>query len=169
MAKLFVDIDKYADGEGPPVVEAYHSALKALVRRRLDECKGDWKRFVFDRAYDLVTTEDIAEIEGRLLATGYRFTSSAMISLRERPDAYKPVAGIGFRREILFRASRGAQRSRRCRGASLARAAATTSSSTAHNPSAPRVYFRSSERVLQSCRTACPRTPSPSSMIAAAR
>src|ERR1700742_4575719 len=34
MAKLFVDTDKYADGEGPPVVDAYNSALKALVRRR---------------------------------------------------------------------------------------------------------------------------------------
>ena len=33
MARLFVDTDKFADGEGPPIVEAFHSALKDLVRR----------------------------------------------------------------------------------------------------------------------------------------
>ena len=32
MAKLYVDTDKFADGEGPPVVEAFNTALKDLVR-----------------------------------------------------------------------------------------------------------------------------------------
>ena len=93
MARLFVDSDKYADGEGPLIVDAFHSALKDLVRRRLDESGGDWNRFVFDSSFDLITAKDIAAIEQRLLATGHRYTVSAMISQRERPDAYKPADG----------------------------------------------------------------------------
>lgn len=93
MAQLFSDTDKYADGEGPPVVEAFHTALKDLVRRQLEKCGGDWSRFVFDRAYELVTEAQIAEVDRKVLASGYRYTCSAMISAAERPDAYKPVAG----------------------------------------------------------------------------
>lgn len=93
MARLFVDTDKFSDGEGPPIVEAFHSAMKDLVRRRLDACGGDWNRFVFDQSDALVTAKDIAAIEQRVLATGHRYTVSAMISQRERPEAYKPMAG----------------------------------------------------------------------------
>ena len=93
MAMLYVDTDKYADGEGPPIVDAFHSALKDLVRRKVDESGGDWNRFVFDRAYSLITAKDIAAIEKKLLATGYRYTVSAMISGRERPEAYKVPEG----------------------------------------------------------------------------
>jgi phosphohistidine swiveling domain-containing protein len=91
MARLFVDSDKYADGEGPGIVEAYHSALKDLVRRKLDESGGDWNAFVFGKAQQLITAREVEAIESRLLATGHRFTVSAMISQRERPQAYKPV------------------------------------------------------------------------------
>lgn len=93
MARLFVDTDKFADGEGPPIVDAFHSALKDLVRRRLDESGGDWNEFVFGKAQELITAQDIEAIEKKLLATGHRYTVSAMISQRERPDAYKPLAG----------------------------------------------------------------------------
>ena len=95
MARLFVDTDKYADGEGPPIVDALHSALKDLVRRRLEEAGGDWNSFVFSKDYEAITAADIAAIEQKLLATGHRFTVSAMISQRERPEAYKALAGSG--------------------------------------------------------------------------
>lgn len=91
MARLFVDTDKYADSEGPPIVEAFHSALKDLVRRKLDESGGDWNAFVFGKAQELITARDFEAIESRLLATGHRYTVSAMISQRERPEAYKPI------------------------------------------------------------------------------
>lgn len=91
MAKLFVDTDKYAEDEGPGIVEAFHSGLKDLVRRKLDESGGDWNAFVFGKAESLITSGEIAEIEKKLLATGYRYTVSAMISQKERPDAYKAV------------------------------------------------------------------------------
>jgi phosphohistidine swiveling domain-containing protein len=95
MGKLFADTDKYADGEGPPVVEAFHSALKDLVRRRLSESGGHWSDFVFGKGYSLIGPADIAEIERKVLASGYRYTCSAMISLAERPDAYKALPGAG--------------------------------------------------------------------------
>ena len=93
MARLFVDTDKFSDGEGPPIVDAFHSAMKDLARRKLAESGGNWNDFVFGKAQELITAKDIEAIEARLLATGHRFTVSAMISQRERPEAYKPVAG----------------------------------------------------------------------------
>ncbi|MDP6183362.1 MAG: PEP-utilizing enzyme, partial [Gammaproteobacteria bacterium] len=45
--------------------------------------------FVADSAYDLITRDDLTEIEQRLLANGYRFEPSAMSSAIERPEAYK--------------------------------------------------------------------------------
>ena len=95
MAKLYVDSDKYGDQPASAVVEAYHNAIKNLVRQRLDEVGGDWGSFVFDKSYDLIGAKDFAQIEKKLLATGHRFDWSAMISVRERPEAYKPAAGAG--------------------------------------------------------------------------
>ena len=82
MAKLYVDNDKYGDQPSSPVVEAYHNAIKDLIRRRLDETGGDWSSFVFDKSYDLVGAKEFAAIEKKLLATGHRFDWSAMISVR---------------------------------------------------------------------------------------
>lgn len=93
MATLFSDTNKYDDGEGPPIVEAYHSAIKALIRRKLDEHKCNWSEFVFNRSYELITQQDMKAIEAEVLANGYRFTSSAMISALERPEAYIPIPG----------------------------------------------------------------------------
>ena len=93
MAALFADTNKYDDGEGPPIVEAYHSAIKDLIRRRLDERKCSWADFVFDASYELLTADDMRAIEAQVLESGYRFTSSAMISALERPEAYLPIPG----------------------------------------------------------------------------
>ena len=95
MAKLYVDGDKYGDAPASAVVEAYHNAIKDLIRQRLDQSGGDWASFVFDKSYDLIGAEDFAKVEKKLLATGHRFDWSAMISVRERPDVYKPAAGVG--------------------------------------------------------------------------
>ena len=95
MPKLFMDTNKYDDGEGPPIVEAYHSAIKDLIRRKLDEKGCSWSEFVFDKSYSLLTADEMRTIDAQVLASGYRFTSSAMISAFERPDAYLPIPGIG--------------------------------------------------------------------------
>src|SRR5271163_268944 len=95
MAKLYVDSDKYGDRPASAVVEAYHNAIKHLVRQRLDEAGGDWASFVFDKSYDLIGANEFAKVEKKLLATGHKFDWSAMISVRERPEIYKPAAGAG--------------------------------------------------------------------------
>jgi hypothetical protein len=102
MAKLYVDNDKYGDPPASPVVEAYHNAIKDLIRRRLDEIGGDWSSFVFDKSYDLVGAKEFAGIEKKLLATGHRFDWSAMISVRERPEAYKAAMDEGDLKNFSF-------------------------------------------------------------------
>jgi phosphohistidine swiveling domain-containing protein len=95
MAKLYIDNDKYGGPSASVVVDAYHAAIQDLIRQRLDQIGGDWASFVFDKSYDLVTAKDFAATEKKLLATGHRFEWSAMISVREHPEAYKPAAGVG--------------------------------------------------------------------------
>jgi phosphohistidine swiveling domain-containing protein len=95
VAKLYIDNDKYGDQGASAVVDAYQGAIKDLVRRRLDEVGGDWASFVFDKSYGLIAAKDFAAVEKKLLATGHRFDWSAMISARERPDAYKSAPGVG--------------------------------------------------------------------------
>jgi phosphohistidine swiveling domain-containing protein len=95
MAKLYIDSDKYGGPPASPLVEAYHNAIKDLIRRRLDEIGGDWASFVFDKSYDLIGAKDFEAIEKKLLAAGHRFDWSAMISVRERPEAYKAATGVG--------------------------------------------------------------------------
>ena len=95
MAKLLVDNDKYGQPNASVVVDAYHAAIQELIRRKLDTVGGDWASFVFDKSYDLITAKDFAAIEAKLVATGHRFDYSAMISVRERPEIYKPATGIG--------------------------------------------------------------------------
>ena len=43
MTKLYVDSDKYGDRSQSAVVDAFHNAVKEIIRRTLDECGGDWR------------------------------------------------------------------------------------------------------------------------------
>jgi PEP-utilising enzyme, mobile domain len=95
MTKLYVDSDKYGDRPQSAVVDAFHNAVKEIVRRKLDECGGDWRSFVFDKSYRLVSAAELATVEQRLLKAGHRFDWSAAISPRERPTVYKPATGVG--------------------------------------------------------------------------
>jgi hypothetical protein len=95
VAKIYIDSDKYGDRSASPIVDAYHNAIKDLIRRKLDTIGGDWSSFVFDKSYDLITAKDFEAIEKKVLASGHRFDWSAMISVRERPDIYKPAKGLG--------------------------------------------------------------------------
>lgn len=88
-AKLYTDTDKYAWQSEFPLVEAYNSAVKDLVRRRFAQFGGSWDQFVADAAYDTITKEDLQAIEQRVLDYGYRFEPSAMSSAAERPGAYR--------------------------------------------------------------------------------
>jgi phosphohistidine swiveling domain-containing protein len=93
MAKLYTDSDKFESDEGPVVVEAFHSALKDLVRTSLDRAGVSWKEFVFGKEFEYLTPDAIAAIERSVVESGYRYQTSAVISYVERPDAYTPIAG----------------------------------------------------------------------------
>lgn len=93
--KLYVDDDRYGDAPASPLVEAFHSSVRDLVRQRLSESGGNWAQFVFGSADKLISKAEISAIEARIVASGYRFTSSSMASVRDRPQIYKPVAGVG--------------------------------------------------------------------------
>ena len=94
MAKLYVDTNKYDDGEGAPVVEAFNSTLKDLVRRKFDESGVPWSQFVFGKSYGMISATELAEIDRKVLASGHRYQVSAVISMTERPEAYKSVDGV---------------------------------------------------------------------------
>ncbi len=94
MAKLYVDTDKFGGSNMSPTVEAFHSAIKDIVRQKLDAAGGHWQSFVFDKSLDLITAEDFKSVEQMLTDAGHRFDWSAAISPQERPDIYKPAEGV---------------------------------------------------------------------------
>jgi len=83
--------DKWARASGTPIVEAYHTAIRAIVAERAAAAGKSWNDAVHDRSLQL-TREDFEKVEADLLATGYRFEMSAVVSAQEAPEKYKPVA-----------------------------------------------------------------------------
>lgn len=94
MAKIGGDSDRYGDAPASVLVEAVHNRVRDLVRRKFAESGSTWRDFVFGSSNHVIKLEHFAEIEQRILQTGHRFASSAMISARERPDIYKPLDGF---------------------------------------------------------------------------
>ncbi len=95
MARLYGDSDKYGVENTTAVVEAFHGALKDLVRRRWAESGQSWNDFVFGGAFQRITADDMREIDRRLLDYGHRYVWSALISQQERPAAYTAAQGVG--------------------------------------------------------------------------
>jgi hypothetical protein len=85
--------DKWPRESATPTVEAYHTAIRALVAERFAASGKSWEEAVDDPSLEL-TREDFEKVEADLLATGYRFEVSATVSLKEAPEKYKPLAGI---------------------------------------------------------------------------
>ncbi|HEX3238875.1 MAG TPA: PEP-utilizing enzyme [Solirubrobacterales bacterium] len=85
--------DVWARESATPVVERYHSAVRALVAEKLATSGKSWEEAVESRILE-PTAEELTQIEADLLAEGYKFDVSATISLKEEPDKYKPLAGI---------------------------------------------------------------------------
>lgn len=82
--------DKWARPAATPTVEAFHTAIRKLVAERMAEAGKPWEELVHDPAFEL-TREDFEKVEADLLATGYRFDISAVVSQKEAPDKYKPL------------------------------------------------------------------------------
>jgi phosphohistidine swiveling domain-containing protein len=94
LAKLPIDNALYVRPPASPLVEATLGLVQELVRDRLRTSGRAWDDFTLAGADDLLTREDFAAIEARLLASGHRFDWSASISVAERPDAYKPADDV---------------------------------------------------------------------------
>lgn len=73
-----------------PLVEATLSLVQEVVRRKFRESGLGWTEFCGAPADEAITAADVAGVEQRILATGYRFAWSAGISVEERPDIYQP-------------------------------------------------------------------------------
>jgi hypothetical protein len=84
--------DKWARESATPTVEAFHTAIRKIVAERFAESGKSWEECVHDPAFEL-TREDFEKVEAELLATGYRFEMSAVVSVTEDPDKYKPIEG----------------------------------------------------------------------------
>jgi hypothetical protein len=84
--------DKWPRASATPIVEHYHTAIRQLVAERFAASGKSWEEVVHDPRCEL-TREDFEKVEADLLATGYRFEMSAVVSLREAPEKYKPAEG----------------------------------------------------------------------------
>ncbi|WP_374414684.1 PEP-utilizing enzyme [Novosphingobium colocasiae] len=71
-----------------PLVEATLSLMHETLRGRLAASGQDWD--AFRGSAEAFTAADAAEIERRILSTGYRFDWSAGISVAEAPEIYRP-------------------------------------------------------------------------------
>ncbi|MHC8496555.1 MAG: PEP-utilizing enzyme [Actinomycetes bacterium] len=86
--------DKWGKPAMSEVLEFYHSSIRKLVAERFAASGKTWQEAVQDPALEL-TRADFEKIEADLLATGYRFTMSAQVSIEEEPEKYQPIAGVG--------------------------------------------------------------------------
>ncbi len=93
MNDYYADSDKHGNESASALVEAFHSAVRDLVRQRFAASGVAWNAFVFDGAQSQLTVDDFAAIDRRILELGHRYDGSALVSVRERPQAYKPPAG----------------------------------------------------------------------------
>ena len=94
MTKLYTDTNKFEDGDGPPLVEAFNNVLKDLMRVKVEASGLPWQEFVFGAGDRLMTAREIEDIDRRVLASGHRYACSAVISMHERPQAYQAVPGL---------------------------------------------------------------------------
>lgn len=85
--------DQWPRESATPVVERYHSAVRALAAEKFAQSGLSWEEAV-EKGVLMPTREELEKIEADLLAEGYKFDVSATISLKEEPDKYKPLAGI---------------------------------------------------------------------------
>ena len=93
--------DKWPRASQTEIVERYHSEIRKLVAERLAASGKAWEEVVHDPAFEF-TREDFEKIEADLLATGYRFEVSAVVSLKEEPEKYKPLAAVPDSGEMRY-------------------------------------------------------------------
>lgn len=93
MKRFQWDQNKFGLEESTPTSRAFHHSTRALVRERFEASGLEWKDFVFGSSNCGLSESDFANVEAKLLASGYRFDLSATISAKEAPEKYKPLKG----------------------------------------------------------------------------
>jgi len=81
--------EKWAKPAMTPTVEYFHSRLRQIVAERLAASGKTWEQCVEDQDLELATA-DFQAVDHALLDSGYRYESSAQISLAENPEKYRP-------------------------------------------------------------------------------
>lgn len=84
--------DKWARESATFTVETFHSALRKRAAELFEASGKSWGEWVHDEATNL-TRQDFEAVEAELVATGYRFEMSAVVSAAEEPEKYKAVTG----------------------------------------------------------------------------
>lgn len=155
MPRLYSDSDRYGGAPKSPLVEATLSGVQDLVRRRFAEAGVPWHEFVFGRADQLIDGEALAEIEARILGTGYRFAYSSNFSLRDRPEIYAGADAAADEDSFSFShpdadtgADDGEGRARCGAGDNVVQ--------SERNLQGSALYVRTSEKVLQLMREGIP-------------
>ena len=83
---------KWGEPEKTHTVRFFHERIRKLVAERARRLDRTWAEACTGHTQDLLSLADVEQIERELLATGYRFDSSATVSQREAPEKYKPRA-----------------------------------------------------------------------------
>lgn len=149
VTKLYVDNDRFGSRPATVIVEAFHGLIRDMVRRKWQESGVSWSDFVFGSSNDLIATDDFSEIDRQILSTGHRFGWTAVASINERPDAYKPAAGgatespdFSFEHpDAIIAAADSEGREQRGQGDNVVRSSKNTRGIAR--------YIRSSEKVLE--------------------
>lgn len=100
--------DKYGGEEGTPLLRAFQAAIRARVREAFEASGATWEGFVFDRQYERLGARELAGVEREWLGAGRRFDYSAVVSVREAPEKYAPLADADAAAGASARAGAGA-------------------------------------------------------------
>jgi hypothetical protein len=156
MTKMFGDTDRYGAAPSSVLVEAVHNAVRDLVRQRFAASGDDWSSFVFGSSDKLISAADIAAIEQRILATGYRFAWSSMLSLRDRPEIYRGAAPVDTDASFSFEHPEAAPAEADADGREL-HGVGDNVVRHSNNTTGIAAYIRTSERVISLMRGGVPR------------
>ena len=128
-----------------PLVEATLSLVQDAVRKKLRDSGAAWLPFCGNGTMAAVTQQDLAAVEQRILASGHRFSWSAAISARERPEAYQAAGAM--QDEVGFAHPNAPQEAADANGRAL-RGVGDNVVRHERNLSGTARYIRSNEQVL---------------------
>lgn len=154
MPRLYADRDRYPARPENALVEATDAAIRDMVRSCVAASDRRHGEIILRQLDELVTAEKVEAVERRILDSGYRFTWSSALSLRDRPDIYaseetRDDGSFSFEHEgaVVLDAEPGG-RQQRGTGDNVTRTAANTIGRA--------MYLRTSEKVLDLMRNGVP-------------